>query len=365
MAANSADAEIIALGDLMLGDEDASARSQLERLSSLGRQLRAKGFVFLNLETTVRGSEGCIDKEPRLITDRALLGDALEALSANVVSLANNHAFDCHASGFAAVRRVLDERRIECFGAGLDQAAAEAPLVTTAGGLRIGWLGYVAEDTCPSHVADGNGQGVNLLREESARRAVRELRETVDHVVVSLHWGIEYCNMPSPEQVAFARSLVDAGATLVLGHHAHVAQGVERHREGLIAYGLGNAITIDLKISSKIAIKQSRRTNSAVALRVALTRSGIASWQAIPYRMVGDRARLRDPYAVRAYTRAQRALERGVTEPRWRRRRFVEDVMLRPLWKLDPRVIRSLNTDHAKKFWRNLSRSLGLSTASE
>src|SRR6185503_9218631 len=136
----ASDAEIIALGDLMLGDDEAAARSQLERLTSLGRQLKGAGVVFVNLETTLPGSEGCIAKEPRLVTSRALLGDALEALSVNVASLANNHAFDCHATGFTAVQRELEKRSIGAFGAGLDQAAAEAPFVGDVNGVRIGWL---------------------------------------------------------------------------------------------------------------------------------------------------------------------------------------------------------------------------------
>lgn len=361
----ASEAEIFAFGDLMLSDEDAAARSQLARLASLARQLKPHGLVFANLETTLNGSEGCIAKEPRLVTSRALLGDALETLAVSVASLANNHAFDCHGSGFSAVRRVLDERHIESFGAGTDERNAEAPLVTTRDGVRIGWLGFVDADTSPSHVAGTDAQGVSLLRATVAQRHVTDLRKQVDHVVVSLHWGVEYCHVPSPDQIAIARSLIDAGATLVLGHHAHVVQGVERYREGLIAYGLGNAITTDLKIRSTLAIKQSRRTNSALALRVTLSKERIVSWDALPYRMAGDRARVGDPYAARAFTRANRELAGGVTEARWRRRRFIEDVMLRPLWKLDPRVIRSLNPGHARKFFRNVSRTLGISTASE
>jgi poly-gamma-glutamate synthesis protein (capsule biosynthesis protein) len=349
----------------MLGDEEAAARPQLECLHSLARQLEPRGLVFVNLETTLPGSEGCIPKEPRLITSRALLSEALEALGVNVASLANNHAFDCRTTGFSAVRRVLDERGIGAFGAGLNETAAEAPLITTTNGVRIGWIGFVAYDTAPSHVAEPNGEGVNLLREGVARRKVASLRKEVDHVIVSLHWGVEYCHLPSPEQIALARSLIDHGATIVLGHHAHVVQGVEHHGKGLIAYGLGNAITFDLKISSRLAIKQSRRTNSALALRVTLSPERITSWQALPYRMIQDRASVGDPFASRLFARAARDLARGVTEPRWRRRRFIEDVMLRPLWKLDPRVIRSLNVDHAKKFLRNVSRSLGISAASE
>ena len=78
------------------------------------------------------------------------------------------------------------------------------------------------------------------LREAIAMEDVVELRKQVDCVVVSLHWGYEYVEYPSPRQQAFARKLVRAGAQMVIGHHPHVVQGVERYQGGLIAYSLGN-----------------------------------------------------------------------------------------------------------------------------
>jgi poly-gamma-glutamate synthesis protein (capsule biosynthesis protein) len=57
---------------------------------------------------------------------------------------------------------------------------------------------------------------------------------------VSLHWGIEHVTWPSPEQIAVARRLIEAGASIVWGHHPHVVQPIERHGDGLIAYSLGN-----------------------------------------------------------------------------------------------------------------------------
>ena len=72
----------------------------------------------------------------------------------------------------------------------------------------------------------------------SARAAVRE----ADVVVVSLHWGIEYTEQPTEEQKRLARRLIDAGASLVLGHHPHTVQPVERYHGGLIAYSLGNFV---------------------------------------------------------------------------------------------------------------------------
>jgi poly-gamma-glutamate synthesis protein (capsule biosynthesis protein) len=64
--------------------------------------------------------------------------------------------------------------------------------------------------------------------------------------IVVLHSGYEYIDVPSPDQQAAARAAIDAGADLVIGHHAHILQGVEYYKDGVIVYGLGNfAFEID------------------------------------------------------------------------------------------------------------------------
>jgi poly-gamma-glutamate synthesis protein (capsule biosynthesis protein) len=349
---------LLAVGDVMLCAGSSFERQRQETcLRSLRGGLGSHAdLVFANLETTLHGEEGSIAKEPRLQTHRDHMASALTALGVNVVSLANNHAFDSYLSGFRSVTEVLRENGVAHFGAGAVSAEAAEPLVTAANGLRIGWLGYVARDTDPSHVASPRSCGVRLLDTMTAKREVSDLGARVDAVVVSLHWGVEYCHVPAPEQMQTARSLIDAGATLVLGHHAHVIQGIERHGHGLIAYGLGNAVTTDLSIGARLAIKQSRRTNSALALRVTLARGSVPDFEAVPYRIEGDRAFLRDRYATRVFSRATAQLATNSPQ-KWRRRRILEDVVLRPLWKLDPRVIRSLNWGHARKLARNLFRA--------
>jgi poly-gamma-glutamate synthesis protein (capsule biosynthesis protein) len=77
---------------------------------------------------------------------------------------------------------------------------------------------------------------------EEARQDVRRLAATVDYVIVSLHWGEEFVDRPSTAEVEHARSLIDAGADLLVGHHPHVVRPLERHGKGLIAYSLGNFV---------------------------------------------------------------------------------------------------------------------------
>ena len=60
--------------------------------------------------------------------------------------------------------------------------------------------------------------------------------------MVSVHWGEEFIQEPAPSEIRLARRLVDAGATLVIGHHPHVLRGIERYGDGCIVYSLGNFV---------------------------------------------------------------------------------------------------------------------------
>lgn len=71
---------------------------------------------------------------------------------------------------------------------------------------------------------------------------VSALKKVVDVVIVNFHWGTERSHYPESYQVALAHSAIDAGADLVVGHHPHVLQGIERYKNGIIAYSLGNFI---------------------------------------------------------------------------------------------------------------------------
>jgi poly-gamma-glutamate capsule biosynthesis protein CapA/YwtB (metallophosphatase superfamily) len=352
---------IAALGDLMLAgewDDVGARRGEGEAFAALRRVLADDDLVFLNLETTVEAGDGHIPKEPRVLGSIGIIERSLASLGVDLVNLANNHAFDGYLAGFEAVRAALDRAGVPWFGAGRDAAEAGRPCVVERGGVRLGWLGYVAADTRPSHVAGPASFGANALVAERAFADVERLRRTVDHVVVSLHWGVEFCHVPSPEQVTVARGLVDRGASLVIGHHAHVVQGVERYRDGVIAYGLGNATTTDFAIGGRLAIRQTPRTRSSLLLRATLDRTAVRDFTLVPLRAAGPRVVTDDAYAGRLVAKANRLLGGNPSPARWKARRFYEDVILRTLWKLDPRVIRSVRPRHVARVFQNLGGSL-------
>lgn len=169
---------------------------------------------------------------------------ALDAAGFDVLSFANNHALNFGAHGLRETLAHVDRTRLRAVGIGRDQAEADGPVLIESAGVRVAVLGRTtwlnarrlpSKDAAIAYVSD---------RDMEARVAadVRQVRASgvADVVIVYLHWGRERAPRPGNHQRWAAHAMIDAGADLVIGHHPHVVQAVERHGNGLIAYSLGN-----------------------------------------------------------------------------------------------------------------------------
>jgi hypothetical protein len=156
----------------------------------------------------------------------------------NLFSLANNHALDAGEEGAADTRAALaglDTADRPLFFAGTAATASEAQLPTRF--VVPGKSTRVAVFAVTNAPA-GSGVG-SLSSPELTDRIAAAARET-DIVIVSVHNGPEYIHLATADTVARYHALIDAGAAVVLGHHPHVVQGIERYRKGVIFYSLGN-----------------------------------------------------------------------------------------------------------------------------
>jgi poly-gamma-glutamate capsule biosynthesis protein CapA/YwtB (metallophosphatase superfamily) len=152
-----------------------------------------------------------------------------------VASTANNHARDCGPHGVAFTAQWLCAHGIQPVGSTLPRG-----IVLERNGVRFGFLAYTYDQQNGNwHDLD---ERIPLTDPSAAARDIRSLRPRCDVVIVSMHHGIEYMTKPSPAQISFAHAAIDAGATLVIGHHPHVVQPLEKYKEGLIFYSLGNFI---------------------------------------------------------------------------------------------------------------------------
>jgi poly-gamma-glutamate synthesis protein (capsule biosynthesis protein) len=168
----------------------------------------------------------------------------------HALGLANNHAYDMLAAGLAETPAILTELGIVPLGAaGGDD---DGSLVRVETIEREGWRVAFLAVTTQTNVAPPPGlPPLPLLPtvelEAALMPLVEDARVAHDLVVVLVHWGTEYADEPDWVQQQAARALVEAGADLVIGHHPHVLQGIERHGHGLIAYSLGNFLFENVK----------------------------------------------------------------------------------------------------------------------
>jgi len=203
--------------------------------------LRSADFTALNLETaiTTRGTP-----QPKTFHFRAppAAFTALRDAGIDLVTMANNHALDYGPVGLADTLAAARAARFPYVGIGASAAAAWAPYVTTVKGVKIAVIGVsqVAE-LASSWVATprrpGEANAIDLGRTLAAVRSARRLASVV---IVFMHWGTEGQACPDQAQLSLAHRLAAAGASIIVGAHAHMLQGSGWLGRTFVAYGLGN-----------------------------------------------------------------------------------------------------------------------------
>ncbi|MCL6588739.1 MAG: CapA family protein [Firmicutes bacterium] len=187
-----------------------------------------------------------------------------------VVTLANNHIMDYGPLAMQDTLNILDELKIAHTGAGNSLSEAREPAILTASdGTTFAFLAYslvYPELFWASSKRPGTPYGDPAYFVPDIQKA----KTLADYVVVSFHWGNELLFYPKPYQKLYGRKCIDAGASIVLGHHPHVLQGVEAYKGGLIAYSLGNFIfgSPSVKIKDSIILAVDYDENGLVQARL-------------------------------------------------------------------------------------------------
>lgn len=196
-------------------------------------------IAFGNLETTIIAGKIIPSGSFTFRTDPKAL-EGLSLAGFDVLSLANNHMMNFGLKGLESTLQNLDGAGIGHIGAGLRREQIYAPVVKETKGTKFGFLAYTyAQEQVSSN---GDIYGTAYADTAKMKAQVTELRKSVDVVVVSMHIGTEYEAQPNAAQKNFARTAVDAGASLIVGHHPHTVETFEKYNDGYIIYSLGNFV---------------------------------------------------------------------------------------------------------------------------
>ncbi len=207
--------------------------------------------------------------DPRIAT-------CFPGLGIDAVGLANNHIRDFLDEGVRQTIQHLDAAGVRHTGAGMNLDQAQQPLAVSVNGLDIGIWALAEREL---NVASPTRAGSSWFRPELDAATVAELRSRFDLLIVYLHAGHEFTSTPSPRIRWACRRLIDAGADAVVAHHPHVVQGMERYRDGLIAYSLGNLVFHSRYVSAY------RHTDTGHLLRLEVSPHRIDRADVIPYRL--------------------------------------------------------------------------------
>jgi hypothetical protein len=211
----------------------------------LGDVVPYKPFRFKNTLKTVVNLECPVVSEGKPISGKVNLSVPENYLRHTfgenllAVNLGNNHILDYGVEGLEATLRELGN--VDYFGVNLPGNNTHNPLVISFSGLRVAFYSAISEFTVPLVEFD-DFIYLTILDANTLIRQISEIRDEVDRIVIYMHWGCEESSYPLKEDILTARKLVEAGADIIIGTHAHSPQPIEKYRDGIIAYNLGNFI---------------------------------------------------------------------------------------------------------------------------
>ena len=259
------EATLLATGDIILDEPEPDALFEASRAL-----LAAADLVVGHVEVpfTLRSDSG--EANPNPGRDPEKLG-ALARAGFSVATLAANHLYDQGRAGVEDTLGSLRRHGITPAGAGMNLAEARCPAVLERGGARVGvvsfncvgpretWAsetkaGCAYVEVVTHYELDHATPGAPPSRIlsfpvpatlEAMQKDIARAREGADVVVVALHKGLIH----TPARLAMyerpiAHAAIDAGADLVISHHAHILRGVEVYRDRPIFHGLGNFVTV-------------------------------------------------------------------------------------------------------------------------
>jgi len=259
---------------LVVGDISLQTRSDQYPFEKVKKVFKDKDILFGNLETVLSNRGKVAEKAVVLCT----LPDKVKWLKDagfDILNMANNHIMDLEMEGFNETLEVLNQNNLNSIGCS-NNKYNQSYAVITVNNTKLGFLAYYEGGFNKPQ----RGVLINGMDEDNIMKDIRNLKPECNVIILSLHWGIENVFYPSPKQIELAHNLIDSGATIIVGHHPHVIQGIERYKHGLIAYSLGN-FQFDPSVSHS-------PDNHSFILSIEITNDGLEAYNIIPVKIDND-----------------------------------------------------------------------------
>lgn len=205
--------------------------------------IKKHDLAFINQETILGGKEIGLSTYPRFNSPYEI-GDALVDAGFNLISLANNHTLD---RGEIAIKNSISYWQNQpVIYSGSEKENQSHMKIFTKNEITFAFIAYTY-GTNGIPIPSGKEYLVNLFDYEKARNDIEKIKDEVDVIVVSMHWGDEYQNYPNDLQIEQANFLAKLGVDIIVGHHPHVIQPFDiinvNGKNTYVIYSLGNFLS--------------------------------------------------------------------------------------------------------------------------
>ena len=265
-------------GDVMLGrlvNKKISTTDYAYPWGNILPLLRKTDINIINLETTLTTGT---KKVPKVFNYKANPDkvQSLREAKIDVCNLANNHILDFSEEGLIETILTLDKAGIKHVGAGVDKTQALKPVIIKKKNITVGIIGFT--DNEPGWQVRGNKPGTNYIKVgdiEKVKKEIEKIRNKVDVLVLTIHWGPNMREKPTREFQEFAHKVIDAGVDIYHGHSAHIFQGIEVYNNKIILYDTGDFV-------DDYYVDPSLRNDQSFLYLIEVDRNGLKKVELVP-----------------------------------------------------------------------------------
>ncbi len=233
--------KILVGGDVMFNWGFTESRKRLGEykvVEGLERLFSEADFRMVNLETPVSDTVETIDQNKSYVfnakpEDLSLL----KKIKVDLLFLANNHSMDYGIKGFDDTIKNLNNEQFYFVGIGKNISEAFTPFQFEFSDSSFSVMSVSEIGEARLFATEGKA-GIASLNLPKLKKIADKNSEFVN--LLAIHWGVEYSPVPTKVQVKQAHELIDSGFKVIMGHHPHIPQGIEKYKNGLIIYSLGN-----------------------------------------------------------------------------------------------------------------------------
>ncbi|PHS68272.1 MAG: hypothetical protein COB12_00005, partial [Flavobacterium sp.] len=228
--------------------------------------LKSYDLVIGNLETPFVTNQKEYGYKSAYIKSDPINVDLLKYLNINLVNLANNHIYDFGGESYELTKKILEENSISYFG--IEDKQIEINYESN----KLAIQGYCCYSTNPMGINNQRQKGINELDYSNVQKSLLENTKKGFFNIIGFHCGQEHVNYPNFDHILLGRKLAELAPYIFYGHHPHVAQGIEKIKNSLLAYSLGNFCFDDVytKKSEDPLIKQSKNNKESFILELTL-----------------------------------------------------------------------------------------------